>query len=92
SDPLNAYINKELIFASAKTSNVEEAATICRKVFSECPDKTYNPENAFQVLQQYYLAKDIEKFNAWFKETKSYLFQDERFKKIATEMKDSLSK
>lgn len=90
-EPLDAYINKELIYSTAKSGQVEEAANLCRKVFSECPDKKYNPENAYQVLQQYYLAKDVKNFNIWLKETKSYLFSDERFKKFALGMEKELN-
>lgn len=89
-EPLDAYTNKELIYAETKNGNLQDAENLCRKVFKECEEKTYNAENAYNVLQAYYIKKDIEKFNKWFAEANSYLLSDQKIKSLAEQMKVEL--
>ncbi|MDX6191484.1 hypothetical protein SGQ83_19175 [Flavobacterium sp. Fl-318] len=89
-EPLDAYTNKELVYAETKNGNLQEAENVCRKVFKECKDKTYNSENAYNVLQAYYLKKEIKNFNNWFQEVESYLMNDQRFKPLVEKMKKEL--
>lgn len=89
-DPLDAYTNKELIYAETKNGNLEDAENVCRKVFKECADKTYNAENAYNVLQAYYIKKDIKNFNRWFAETNSHLMSNQQIKPLAQQMKTEL--
>jgi len=86
SNPSDAYINKELIFAQAKGGHLDNAAKNCRKVVKELSDKTYNAENAYNVLQGYFLKKDVENFNKWLIETSSYLSNNEQFKGLVEKM------
>ena len=90
-NPLDAYTNKELIFAEVKSDHVEEAKKVCRKVFKECKDKTYNGENAYNILQNYYLKKEIKNFNSWLVEVNPYLMEDQRFKPLVEKMKAELA-
>lgn len=92
SNPLDAYVNKELIFAQTKIGKLKEAENVCRKVVRDCPDKTYNAENAYNILQAYYIKKEVKKFNDWLAESNSYLSSDERFKSLAEKMKVELKK
>lgn len=89
-EPLDAYINKELVYAETKNGNLKEAEDVCRKVFKEVADKTYNAENAYNILQAYYIQKDIKNFNDWFVEANSYLMSDQRFKHLVEQMKVDL--
>lgn len=89
-EPLDAYTNKELIYAETKNGNLQDAENVCRKVFKEVIDKTYNSENAYNILQAYYIKKDIKNFNNWFAEANSYLMSDQRFKSLAEQMKVEL--
>lgn len=89
-DPLDAYTNKELIYAEAKNGNLEDAENVCRKVFKEVADKTYNTENAYNILQAYYIKQDIKSFNRWFAEANSYLMSDQKVKSLAEQMKAEL--
>lgn len=89
-EPLDAYTNKELIYAEVKNGNLHEAENVCRKVFKECRDKTYNSENAYNVLQAYYINRDIKGFNNWFAEASSYLMSDQKIKSLAEQMKVEL--
>ncbi len=89
-EPLDAYTNKELIYAETKNGNLQDAENVCRKVFKECTDKTYNAENAYNVLQAYYIKKDIKNFNNWFAEANTYLMNDQKIKPLAQQMKVEL--
>ncbi len=89
-DSLDAYTNKELIYAETKIDKLEDAKTVCRKVVKECKDKTYNSENAYNILQAYYIKKDIENFNSWFVEANSDLMSHEKIKSLALQMKTEL--
>lgn len=89
-EPLDPYVNKELVYAETKNGNLKEAEDVCRKVFKEVTDKTYNAENAYNILQAYYIQKDIKNFNNWFSEANSYLMSDQRFKTLAEQMKVEL--
>ncbi|MBB6385091.1 tetratricopeptide (TPR) repeat protein [Flavobacterium notoginsengisoli] len=89
-EPLDAYINKELIYAETKNGNLKEAEDICRKVFKEVSDKTYNAENAYNILQAYYIKKDIKNFNNWFSEANSYLMSNQQIKPLAEQMNAEL--
>ncbi|MCV2486725.1 hypothetical protein OD917_17480 [Flavobacterium sp. SH_e] len=89
-EPLDAYTNKELIYAETKNGNLKEAEDICRKVFKEVSDKTYNAENAFNILQAYYIKKDIKNFNNWFAEANSHIMNNQRFMSLVEQMKIQL--
>lgn len=90
SEPLDAYVNKELIYAQVKIGKLKEAENTCKKVVRDCPDKTYNAENAYNILQAYYLKKEVEKFKNWLAESSSYLLSEERFKNLVEKMKTEL--
>ncbi|WP_318640174.1 tetratricopeptide repeat protein [Flavobacterium ardleyense] len=87
--PEDAYTNKELIFAQAKLEKLEDAANIFRKT-SKFPDKTYNAENAYNILQGYYLLKDKKNFSKWWEETKDYISSNQQFLTNAEFMKKDL--
>ncbi|PXY40241.1 hypothetical protein DMB65_12960 [Flavobacterium cheongpyeongense] len=88
--PLDAYTNKELIYAQTKIDKLEDAKIVCRKVINQCRDKTYNSENAYNILQAYYIKKDIENFNSWFAEVNLDLMSNEKIKSLAEQMKTEL--
>lgn len=89
-EPADAYINKELVYAQSKNGKLDEAEKSCRRAFKNCPDKSYHAENAYNILQQYYIAKDVKKFDKWFKETKDSLLADERFQNLVEQMQTEL--
>jgi len=72
STPKDAYTNKELIYCLAKSGQLENAKESCRKAAKVCPDKTYNGENYYNILVEYYLNKDKANFNLWLKEAKKW--------------------
>lgn len=91
-NPLDAYINKELVYAQVKNGNLEEAKALCRNVFKEVKDKTYNTENAYNILYGYYLKKDLKSFNSWFAEADDYISSNQKLKSSAEQMKIELGK
>lgn len=86
-NPLDAYTNKELIYAEIKNGNLDNARVVCRKVFKECQDKTYNPENAYNILHAFFLKKDVANFKSWLAESDTYLIGDPKFGSSVEQMK-----
>lgn len=70
SNPTDSYVNKELIYAQIKSGQLDKAAESCKKALKICSDKTYNGENYYNILQEFYLRKDKVNFNLWLSETK----------------------
>lgn len=69
-DEVNAYVVKELIYSHVSNKNIQEAEKIYLLFDSKIEDKTYQLENAFNILGGYYLKGDKENFHRWLKETK----------------------
>jgi len=90
-DPLDAYTNKELIYAEVKNGNLEEAKNVYRKVLKQVKDKTYNSENAYNILQAYFLKGDVKNFESWFSEANSDLMSQPNFKNLVGQMKAELN-
>jgi tetratricopeptide (TPR) repeat protein len=70
--PTDAYVNKELIYAQIKSGQLEAASESCERAIKVCDDKTYNGENCYNLLYEYYIRKDKANFNLWLKETKKW--------------------
>ncbi|OYU80654.1 MAG: hypothetical protein CFE23_07985 [Flavobacterium sp. BFFFF1] len=90
-NPKDAYLNKELIYAQAKNGQLDKAESTCRFVFRKVEDKTYNAENAINILQGYFLNNDVKNFNRWYKETAVQIDSNARFKDLAARMKAKLN-
>lgn len=89
-EPLDAYTNKELIYALAKSGALEKAEKACRKVLKDCPDKTYNTENIYSVLHGYFLKKDTANFAKWLKEHQTQLAENKDYMVYVDGMKKEL--
>jgi tetratricopeptide (TPR) repeat protein len=70
--PKDAYVNKELVYSLVKSGQLESASIACKKAIKVCKDKTYNGENCYNLLHEYYKNKDKTNFNHWLKETKKW--------------------
>jgi len=90
-NPLDSYTNKELIYALVKNGNLEEAKNVYRKVLKEVKDKTYNSENAYNILQYYFIKKDVKNFESWLSEANSDLLSKPNFKNLVEQMKTELN-
>jgi tetratricopeptide (TPR) repeat protein len=83
-DVVTAYTIKELIYSHVSNKNVQEAEDIYRLFDAKIPDKTFQNENAYNILGGYYLKEDKENFYRWLKETK--IDSDERLKSNIQQM------
>ncbi|WP_166921151.1 tetratricopeptide repeat protein [Flavobacterium poyangense] len=90
-NPFDAYTNKELIYAEVKSDDLEAAKNICRKVFKEVKNETYKGEGAYNILQGYYLKKDVKNFESWLSESSAYLLNNPTFKNLVGQMKSELN-
>jgi len=73
STPKDAYTNKELIYSLVKSGQLDKAKESCRKAAKVCSDKTYNGENYYNILVEYYLRKDEVNFKLWLKEAEKWI-------------------
>jgi tetratricopeptide (TPR) repeat protein len=71
-NPTDSYINKELIYAQIKSDQLDKVAESCKKAIAVCTDKSYNGENCYNLLYNYYKKKDKKNFFLWLDETKKW--------------------
>lgn len=83
-EPVTAYTIKELIFSQAKNGDLKDAENTYNLFDSKIADKAYRSENAYNILQGYYLKKDRENFNRWLNE--SNIQNDKTFKSYVEQM------
>lgn len=88
SEPKDAYINKELLYAYVHNNQLDEAIALYNKIEKEVPDKTYNLENAYNILGEYFRRKDLKKFTEWMNKTQ--IDKDKRFAPYVAQMKKEL--
>jgi tetratricopeptide (TPR) repeat protein len=88
--PTDAYINKELVYAYVKSGQLDKAGEACRKAIEICPDRSYNGENCYNILNTYYQLKDKANFNAWLAETKKWLAGKEELLGSVKRMEEEL--
>lgn len=91
-NPTDPYTNKELIYAEAKSGQVEMAKKTCRNAFKVCKEETYHAENAYNILQIYYINKDIPNFDKWLTEANVWFVKNNRFSSLIETMKNDLKK
>ncbi|MDR0227492.1 MAG: tetratricopeptide repeat protein [Flavobacteriaceae bacterium] len=87
-ESVTAYLIKELIYSQAKNGDLVDAENTFDLFDSKISDKAYRPENAYNILQGYYLLKDIENFNRWLQKTD--LENNERFRSYVKQMINEL--
>ncbi|KGO87179.1 tetratricopeptide repeat protein [Flavobacterium suncheonense] len=86
----DAYTVKEYIFALVKKGRLEDAKAYFRKSQKTLQDKTYIPESAYNILHQYFLNKEVKKFDEWLKESESVLATSPQFKTMVEKMKNEI--
>jgi len=87
-NPTDAYVNKELIYALIKSGQLDKAAESCKNAIKICKDKTYNSENCYNLLHEFYLKKDIANFNLWLTETKKWTIDNSDISKRIKSMEE----
>jgi len=83
-EPPTAYTIKELIYSQAKNGDLKNAENTFNFFLSKISDTTYKSENAFNILQGYYLKKDSANFQRWL--TESNIKSDNRFQPYVEQM------
>ena len=91
-NPTDAYINKELIYAQIKSGQLDNAAESCKKAIAVCTDKSYNGENCYNLLHNFYEKKDKTNFNLWLAETKKWTTANASMTRSIKIMEDELAK
>lgn len=91
-NPTDAYVNKELIYAQIKSGQLDKAAESCKKALTICNDKTYNGENYYNLLCEFYVRKDKVNFNLWLSETKQLTSKNTMMTQNIKKMEDEMSK
>jgi tetratricopeptide (TPR) repeat protein len=91
-NPTDAYTNKELIYAQIKSGQLDKASESCRKALKVCKDTTYNAENCYNLLYEFYLKKDKQNFALWLDETKKWTAGQSNLVRSIKMMEEELSK
>lgn len=91
-NPKDAYTNKELVYAQIKSGQLDQASESCRNAIARCTDKTYNGENCYNLLHEYYLRKDKDNFNLWLSETQKWNANNAKLMNSIEVMKNELNK
>ena len=81
---VTSYTIKELIFSQAKNGDLKDAENIFNLFDLKISDKTYTAENAYNILQGYYLKKDVANFHRWLNESK--IRNDKKFQPYIEQM------
>lgn len=89
-EPNDAYIYKELLYSQIHNNQLDQAIITYDKIVNEINDSTYNAENAFNILGEYFRQKNSAKFNDWL--TKTQIDKDKRFGAYVEKLKKELDK
>jgi len=87
-EPNDAYIYKELLYSQIHNNQLDDAISTYDMIINDVVDKTYNAENAFNILGEYFRQKNLEKFNAWIKKTQ--IDNDKQFGSYVEKLKKEL--
>lgn len=90
SNKTDAYVNKEYIYTLVKNQKIDAAIKQFQKSLNLVDDKQYHAENCFNIMQYYYLLKDQDNFNVWYKELKKHPTENKQLGTYATKMKNDL--
>jgi tetratricopeptide (TPR) repeat protein len=91
-DPKDAYTNKELVYALVKSGQLDKALASCKNAIANCTDKTYNGENCYNLLHEYYVRKDKENFTLLLGETQKWNAGNDKLLKSIETMKNELNR
>jgi len=89
-EPNDAYVYKELLYSQIHNNQLDDAIALYNKIVKEVTDKTYNSENAYNILGAYFRQKNLEKFTEWINKTQ--IDKDKQFGPYVEQMKKDLDK
>ena len=88
----DAYINKELIYSQTQSGQLDEATQSCKRALAICTDTSYNWENCYNLLHNFYLKKDKANFMLWLDETKKWTSGKKELTRSISVMEKELGK
>jgi tetratricopeptide (TPR) repeat protein len=91
-NPQDAYTNKELVYAQIKSGQLDKASESCKNAILVCTDKTYNGENCYNLLHEYFVKNDKGNFNLWLSETKKWNANNDKLMESITTMENEINK
>lgn len=91
-NPKDAYTNKELVYAQIKSGQLDKASESCKNAIAVCTDKTYNGENCYNLLREYFVKNDKGNFNVWVSETNKWNADNDKLMKSITTMEKEINK
>jgi len=91
-NPNDAYSNKELVYAQIKSGQLDKAAESCKNAIEICTDKSYNGENCYNLLHEFYINGDKENFKLWLDETKKWTKNNSKISESIKIMENELFK
>lgn len=90
--PVDAYVNKEYIYAISKSDEIVKATKRYYKSLKIIKDKTFNAENCFNIMQHYFYKKDLKNFTNWYDEFKKCENNNKMLDEYAERMNKELIK
>jgi len=88
--PDDAYAYKQLLYSQVHNNQLPDALKTYYKIEKDITDKTYESENAFNILCAFYSQNNLKKFNEWIIFTQ--IDKDERFGPYVEKFKNELEK
>lgn len=89
-NPKDAYVNKEYIHTLTKIDKIDQAINQYNLAKTKIDDKQYDEENCYNILQYFYLKKDIENFNNWYEQLSKMDIKNQYILEYAQNMKKIL--
>jgi hypothetical protein len=81
---------KNFLYAQIHNNQLEDAIITYEKIIKEVTDKSYNAENAYNILGEYFRQNNLEKFKEWISRTE--IDKDKRFGPYVEKLKNTLNK
>jgi tetratricopeptide (TPR) repeat protein len=90
-NPADAYVNKEFIYTLVQSDKIEKAITQFNSSLNLVKDKQYHAENAYNILQYFYIQKDKENFSKWYEILMKQPTENKMITDYANKMKNNMN-
>jgi len=91
-NPTDAYVNKEYIYALAKSAKIDKAVSQFETSINALKDNQYNAENCYNIMQYYYAQEDKVNFNKWYNIFQNQPNENKMMTRYADNMKTNINK
>ncbi len=89
-NPTDAYVYKELIFAQIHAQQIDKAVESCKKAIAVCNSVNYHAENCYNILYIFYKNKDKKRFDEWLPEAQKWTAKNARLTELIKKMEADL--